>query len=358
VTILVNPPPEKEVAVDRPVISPWVNPLRLSTPMTIRASEQVLRTRSLPDWVGMLVWCGWWNRIKQINGVRIFTVILLPTRTCCSALVGLGSLLGSIEVFSNVLDWQNLVSLPLDTPIFLRHQERGTQGRKIPLKGELGEIKDIKGQKTRRITLHSAKKKFDAASLFVTARSIDAYEISLSPHFSPHIEGKMKELADFYSGVSPEFGKGWLMSGETECLLVTNMSAWRRDVEDVVISTGIDSSGRVHHYFLPDLLNGWGEDNYHQPRMRLSAPKTVLSADEKFPVAVLDGPDALRSWENIKASNTIILLERSEYDESAESVILTLTNARIDTLLPDIGKLPGNLPSGVEIAQFSLEGGG
>lgn len=356
-TTLVNPPPVNEVAADRPVISPWINPLRLSAPMTIRASDHALRIRSLPDWVGTLVWCGWWNRITQKDGVRIFTVILLPTRACCSALVGLGSLIGSIEVFRNVLNWQNLVSLPLQTPVFLRHRERGTQDRKIPLKGELGEIKDIKGQKTRRIILHSAKKKFDSASIFVTEKSINAYEISLSPHFSPHIEGRIKELAGFYSRVSPTFSKGWLMSGETECLLVTNMAAWKRDVEDIVISTEIGSSVQVQHHFLPDLLNGWGEDNYHHPRMRLSAPKTVLSADEKFPVAVLDGPDALRSWENIKASNTIILLERSEYDESAESVILTLTNARNDSLLPDIGKLPGNLPSGVEMALFSLEEG-
>lgn len=99
----------------------------------------------------------------------------------------------------------------------------------------------------------------------------------------------------------------------------------------------------------------WSHDfNAEYSGVFVSSPKSATISSINSPVAILNGPDAIRSWDRIRSPNIIILIDNMEYDDSVENFLALLSDARTDKAIALPDAVPENPPSGVEMVIFNL----
>lgn len=324
-------------------MSSWLKPINLKKKFSFGSGDNALLGSKVPDWLGFIIWAGWWMRLNHMTDARMFLVMLLPTREVCSSICTLGAILGSVGKRDINLTWDEMLSIPDETKIYLRFPGEKKDKKVIPIKGRLSEIINYGGQIGRKITIDSKAKRFEHGNLIIFQNRFDDYLVTLTPHLSKPKEGKLAKINLFFKNTSPEFHPSWIHARKNECHLITNKAAWLRDVKTVFIYA--DNGSR---YKLYDLLMPSTNLNAEHSRFLVTSPKSDISEYGYIPLSILDGLDALKSWESVESSNVIIILDQMELNEDALNILALLSSARDDSKIPLITEIPSSLPEGIQ----------
>lgn len=333
--------------------SDWLEPLGLKREFGI---GQVKYVRcDLPAWAGLLVWAGWWMRRAQVPGARIFLTLLMPTRNYCAPLGALGALFGSIGRTGLSIAWSNFLELPPDTRVYLRIPDHPNAYRALTVEGGLGPAVKIGGSHLRKIRIISDTRRLQGLTLEISAKSFFKYDISLNPHTPARHARRLQGVGKFYADVSPNFEPAWLTFWSPESVVVTNQADWSRQLTG--LNAVVKSAEGAHvDVSVQDLLMPASVGTSERLRTVLTSPRTAMRSLRGVPVAILDGAEALRSWEliSISASNLVVLLDRSEYDPQAQDTLTQLASYRNDQLMPIPEGIPNSLPGGIEMTMFAI----
>ncbi len=333
-------------------MSEWLRPLDIQRAFTIAAAESQQDANSVPDWVGLLIWSGWWMNGRTLSNDRTVMVLLLPTRICCPAFCCLGTLIRSIQRGDTALSWNQFLELPEGSRVCLRYPDPKLRHRKIPVKGIIG--KTVLGSKAaRQVRIVSENRRFNGLTQSVLQCRFDDYEITSAPPLPARLDKRLSRAMLFYKYIIEGFKPTSILAWSKECLLVTNLAAWKNEVESPIVSVQ-EGSGRHSSYALQELLM-WSHDfNAEYSGVFVSSPKSATISSINSPVAILNGPDAIRSWDRIRSPNIIILIDNMEYDDSVENFLALLSDARSDKAIALPDAVPENPPSGVEMVIFNL----
>lgn len=308
-------------------------------------NEGEISITPFPDWIGFLLYLGIWMRNNEENN-RNFLFIMLPSRICCSAILGIGGLISTLQGKTGTLTIDEFMRLDDDTEIFLMHPDKKKK-RGVCLKGTVRPVQEMSfgNEKIycRKFNMEVKKnKKFKQYSLTIHQGNFEKYKISLFPHHHPKTAKKVVETFEFFNLFSSKGRvKKWLLSNSTECRIVTTKAAWRRQAEDSFFAV---NDKPISVYDL--LLIG-------SKRTEIVSPKSI-NAENEIALTIFDGPDSLRRLHKVTKGNAIVLLERAEYDSGVESVVKNLISYR-SSYLPDTPhELNKNLPAGVELMLFSV----
>jgi hypothetical protein len=277
-------------------------------------------------------------------------VLLLPTRICCPAFCCLGALIRSIEKGDAILSWNQFIELPPGSKVCLRYPDPKSNLKKIPVDGTICED----GSKAaRKIKIISNCKRFNGLIQSVLQNKFDDYEITAAPSPSSRLDKRQFNIISFYNSIVKGFRVASVLSWSKECLLVTNLNGWKNELEKVVVTVQ-EGSENFSSYELQELLMPSHHLNVKYSGIFLSTPKSVILNAINCPLAILNGPEAIKSWDRIKASHIIILLDHLEYDETIENFLANLSSARSNRTVELPQDIPENLPHGVEMALFEL----
>lgn len=297
----------------------------------------------LPDWASFLVWLGSVNRGFQFKDIRVFCVVLLPTRICCSSLAAFGSIANSLTNPENVLSWDLFLQCEEGLKVYFLHTDR--KGNRKQLVGELGSIVEYGDQKLRRINIVSNRRELQGLSFQIgQSRFLDS-NISFHPHHRSRLLSDLYDLSDFFSRTLQGFNENRLLLRDVESVIVTSRAGWERENEDVLLGIVEDLT--------PSLVTVKEALLTRFSRTLVCTPKSKDLQDINCPLAILDGMDALRSREFIKASNMLILLDQNEYGEEAEDVLSQFSAYCHKDRPHEFKDLPSQCPSGIEV-QFYL----
>jgi len=330
-------------------MSDWLKTINLKKKFSFGSVDQELFGSKMPDWLGFIIWAGWWMRLNHKEDTRIFLVMLLSTREVCSSICSLGAILGSVGKRNINLTWDEMLSLPDETKIYLRFPGKKEDNKKIPISGRLSETINYGEQTGRKIILDSREKRFKNSNLIVFHNRFDQYLLTLTPHLSKPKEGKLAKINLFFKNTSSEFHRSWIHARKNECHLITNKAAWLREIKNVFIY-----SYNGARYNLYDLLMPSTNIHAEHSRFLITSPKSDISGYDYIPLAILDGLDALKSWESVKSSNVIIILDQMEFNEDALNILALLSSARDDKKIPTIKGIPSNFPDGIETIIYAI----
>lgn len=310
----------------------------------------------LPEWAGLLIWAGWWMRRAQVSRTRIFMVLLLPSRSCAASLVALGTMIGSLGRTGRSLDWGSFLELPAGTPIFLRMKDRTAQHKLISVEGRIGSI-DGRGRPNKgTIALVSTNPRFHGATIFPSAKAFFEYDVSLTRHATARQARKLLGISRIYSTLSDDFDDAWMSSASRESAIVTNKARWARETEGLNVVSTSALREEIEASVL-DLLVCGAPGIGDEVRTLLASPMTIMPESNQIPVGVLDGAEALRSFDLVHCPNILVLLEQSEYDEEVHDQLTRLNSARNNESLPDLTDIPKDIPSGIDMIMFALNTG-
>jgi hypothetical protein len=332
-------------------VSEWLGRLGLKQGFGLAQGDFALS--EVPDWAAFLIWAGWWMRRAQVPDTRIFMVVLLPNRSIAASLTALGAMIGSIGRTGRSLDWHQFLKLPVGAPVFLRMEDPKRRFRLMSIEGKVGPWDKGGDSLRRQIALVSDQARLQGVTLSVAPKRFFEYDISVARHSSPRQARRLAGSAAFFSNVCNEFEDSWLAAPTPESVVVTNRARWARQIEELNVTaarTGEASTrleiSRLLMCGTPELMGG--------VRTVLLSPKSEFPESKSIPVGVLDGAEALRSWELVHAPNLLVLLEQAEYAQGARDDLAQLAGARDDSKLPIPEHMPDETPGGIDLMMFAL----
>ncbi len=328
----------------------WLQKLPIKKAFRVSSTESLQSEDLLPGWVSFLIWAGWWMNKRSRENERSVLVLLLPTRISCPAFCCLGALIRSVENGEAILSWNQFMKLPEGTKVCLRYPDPKSSLRKIPVKGILC---DDSSKTERKIKVLSQNRRFNGVIQSIMKRGYEDYEITASWPLSFQLEKKISNTILFYKAIVNKFKTASVRSWYRECLLVTSLTSWKKEIESITISVR-ESAENHPNYVFSELLMPSNDLNAGHSGIFLSTPKSDILNSIDSPLAILNGPEAIKSWDRIKSSNVIILLDHLEYDEKIENFLALLSDARSNrsVVLPE--GIPENPPSGVEMVLYDL----
>lgn len=331
-------------------MSEWLQPLPLQNAFGVALRESFTMKDHLPDWVEFLIWAGWWMNKRLPEKAKYVLVLLLPTRICCSAFCCLGALIRSIEKGDAILSWDQFMKLPVGNKVCLRYPDPKERRRKIPVEGMIWE--DV-SKVSRNIKIISQNRRFSGLFQSVFHSSFNDYAITSAPPPSSHLDKKVSKILLFYNSIMNNFNGASVLSWSKECVLVTSLAGWKSETDNITLYVH-ETSKKRSHYALQELLMPSYDPNAEYSGIFMATPKSNILNMVDSPLAILNGPDAVKSWDRIKSSNIIILLDHLEYDVSMENILALLSDACSNRVVDLPEGIPENLPSGVEMALFDL----
>jgi hypothetical protein len=179
-------------------------------------------------------------------------------------------------------------------------------------------------------------KRLNGLRQWLLREHLGQHQVSLEPFCSSRREHKREKISDFYRQVVSDFDDRWMIERKAECLIVTTRARWVRNINGItVLAVGDGTAGP---YSLKELLPHADIGQAEPGKVLLASPpsRRVAESSEIQP-GILDGPEALRSWEHVLTDSVLILLEQSEFDEEAGQTISLLAGARTDSNFPKIG---------------------
>ena len=300
---------------------------------------------SFPEWAEFLFEVGYWLGGLGDTGGRLFCTILLPSRVFASALVALGALSRSLQNSSNGMPWETFLELESGTHVYFLYNipKKG----KRQLEGKLGEVISYGNESLRKIHIEAKKKEHKNLTISLSKSHYEEANVSRHPQHRTVLLNDLSDVADVYRYFLPSFNENRLLLSQEECLIVTNKAAWKREVEDLFIFSSITPE---HSYLFSDLLM------LKYGRVQLCSPRSREINYFNTDLSILDGIDPLRSKDNISSSNSLIILEKNEYQEEAEDLIYSLSDycdrdEPLDTIEPAF-----TCPDGIEIQLYFFSG--
>lgn len=328
----------------------WLQQLPIKKDFRVLSTESVQAEDRLPSWISFLIWAGWWMNNRSSENERSVLVLLLPTRICCAAFCSLGALIRSIEKNDTILSWNQFMKLPEGTKVCLRYPDPKSSHRRISVKGI---ICDGSSKTERKIMVLSKNKRFKGVIQSIMQRGYEDYEITASWPLSPQLEIKLSNTILFYKTVVNKFKTASVRSWFRECLIVTSLTSWKKEIENIIVTVS-ESAENYPNYALSELLMTSKDLNAEYSGAFLSTPKSDILNSIDSPIAILNGPEAIKSWERIKSPNVIMLLEHLEYEETIENFLALLSDARSNRSIVLPESIPENPPSGVEMVFFDF----
>ena len=297
------------------------------------------QSQKLPDWASFLIWLGATMKRLQFEDMRIFCVVLLPTRICGSALSAFGSLSNSLTNPNNELSWNLFLECENGLRVYFLHADR--DGSRKQVEGELGNVIYINDQKLRSIRIISNRKNLQKLTLHIGESTFRDIKVAFHPHYRTRLLNHLHDLSDLFSRILADFNENSLLMHNTESFVITNRARWVRENEEVLL--GIVEEGAPNLLPLKEIiLTSFG-------RTLLCSPKSRELETIKGPLAILDGLDALRSRESIQARNLLILLDQEEFEEEAEDMLTHFSGYCLRKLPADFDQLPTGCPDGIDV---------
>jgi len=327
-------------------MSTWLQPLELIGKLRLGSSKSIKNNNRIPDWASFLIWAGWWMRRAQVKNVRIFMVLLLPTRICCSAICSFGAIIGSLGQSKKALTWEQICSLPSGTEVFTTLPEKGS--KLIQLKGKLGNQRNEGGQKVRELIIETHIKKFKDSIFLILEKNPYQYPLTLTQQ-----RRRFNDIYNFYKNIIAELNLSTILAIHNECLIITNQAGWKRDICTLQAAASDQSEPIICDLDL--LLMPSAKDEGAQSGILISSQRPSHIIGENMPLAILEGPESLKNWELIRTQNIMILMDQAEYDENSKGILANLTSVRNDALLPMPEGIPLQPPPGIEMMMFALE---
>jgi len=301
------------------------------------------RLDPFPNWAGFMIWYGWWLRSTTLDSKRLLAVLVVPDRSCCSALCSFGALIASTQIIYAGITWNEFKDLPEGMEIYLKDGDKN-------LIAKIGNLENIYGQESRRV-YPTNRAKYKDSSLIITENNLSYKQISLLPHTNNR---DLPAIIDLYKRTVNRFHDSWASSMVTECRVVTNKAQWSRDVEDIMLFSY--DNGKEYACKLGSLLFTKDGNDYCPPKVSIITPKALNKSKTKVSVTVSDGADALRhSISNVnKSVNNLFLLSHDEYDNSCCNDLSQLSQYRCEADIPFPEEYYNKIPSGIDSLLFAL----
>jgi hypothetical protein len=287
-------------------------------------------------------------RRAQVPGARTVMAVLLPDRTFAAPLVALGALLGSIGRTGRSLRWEDFLALPKGATIYLRMKDQ--RGRYVSVEGALqGE----RGALERPIGLRSEVRSFRGAIITPGPKAFFRYDVSREPHLTVRRARRLLGAAKVFGLLSEEFENAWMTAPTHEAAVVTNRALWSRRCEALGLFV-LEGAEKHPPISLPELLMCKPPPDTADARTLLLSSRGATHATTAIPVGILDGSEALRTWEELACPNLVVLLDQAEYDPGSQDILSRLAAAREDELLPLPEQLPEVCPGGIAMTLFAI----
>lgn len=297
-----------------------------------------------PDWAAFMIWCGWWLRATITDDKRMIMLLVVPERACCSALSGLGALIASTQCYQPEMEWEEFLSLPSVSEIYLKDSGKN-------ISGILGDTGEFYGEFGRIVTPLKKSRKHKDSRIYVLKNNYKIKEISLIPYFNQH---HLMKISKFYSSVVDHFEKAWLSSITNQCRILTNKTQWYQNIENIALRVkDNDSTSLCDFNWLLFTKAGGLRDS---SKISVISPKAINKIQIKVPLTIYDGPDTLAAGiTNIrKTANALFLLTAEEYDTYCYNQISLLSQNRCDTAVYFPHGTPEPIPDGIERTLFAL----
>ena len=302
-----------------------------------------------PDWIGFLLWLGWWVRSHAQPDFRLNVVALLPARNCCCAIATLGVCLAAARRELTTLNFREFMDLPDSTHLSLRERNRIVAGEV----GPPDRCGDLPG---RWVRVEAKVRLFENLRTWIFEDNFEDHEISTDPRKAlvPKRQAALKRVDQFYRIVDPNSRQGWCLSNRRDAMIVASKAQWHRDIEGMVGQVANGDGGPLV-VPLKDLVVATEEEQGFPGKVLVVSPAASTPRASSVPVAILDGPDAIRSADDINADAVLMLVERSECSEAVVGEIASMATVREDDVVPNY--LPDSLPSGVGVSVFGWRKG-
>lgn len=297
-------------------------------------------------WARFVMECGFAARSIQEDNLRTILVLLLPTREFASIFAALGIVLGSLRSTRDSLTWREFLSLDAGTELYVRFKHREK------IRSLKGVIED-KGEESYgpycKIRLTNGPKSIRDSIQFVIESNFSQLAVSMTEH--PRIKDRSRVIraGTFLKQVSPDFKPNWMVSADTEGLVVTTRAHWERMIQSVRIKPWEAKESTP----VADVLLSSDFADHRLSRIAVSPAGRDISSIAA-PVAVLDGPRALLQWRETSAKNLVVICGSKDFDDEMQGELFDLAAARDDALLPnEYRDLVSQAPRGIGISAFS-----
>ncbi len=343
----------------------WLDPLNLDSEIFVNTGDKSSVGRPLPEWFRYLTWLGWWMHCNSKQDRRIFTAVILPTRICCSAFCSLGSVISAARFQCDTstgafMGWKQVSELEHETEIFFHLRDDSSSFGRKNAKGLFKGITKVTlpfddGGDTEcaRIDIVSIRRNESNCSLFIPREKIVGYDISLTQHTSDRRERRLEKLGEFYSDLIQDSQTGWVLSGKKDNLVITNKAGWKRQYENLWVST-LDLDEEAQNHPLPDIVLSTDDMDDQHNRSLLLPYRTEIVNSKDIPLAILDGPEAIVSLRDTRCPNVIMLLDTIEYEQTISNTLTQIASQRSDGELPTIERVPDSLPQGVQMEMYAV----
>lgn len=296
----------------------------------------------LPEWATSLVWLGAWCRANQVEGKRLIVFTVLPTRSLAAAFASLGSLVAGAGLFEDSLSWPVFRNLPIGSNVFFNYG--------ASCGGLIVGFEESYGDEFIKIEITKSSKKSNLGTVVSVSRNyFDQYHFTENKPPSLNKSQLLGRAGKVIGSLVDGFNEKWLWSDSPEGLLITGLSSFEESIENLTIS--VDDNSPVS---MSDILCMGRNKNQAHAKLRVDHSKGCV--DGVFPLAILDGSNALMTAEHLySARNMLIILDRSEYQAEAHDI------ARASLGLSTIGSvefqgcIPGLFVPGIEIAATLIE---
>jgi hypothetical protein len=245
------------------------------------------------------------------------------------------------------MTWEEFMSLPPGKKIYqyVRFPESssGIEEREI----EIGRKIQSGGLIFKAIHRGSGKNR---SSELIFLENFDNYQFFLYK-LKKKLGPKWHNMTRFFGDLKSQ-DIDFPMLFEKEYMIVTNRTEWKRQISDISITTSKNSNALS----LSQILMPCERDETDCPGFLLSYKGMDLNV-KNTPLSILDGPDALKAWEKVSATNIIILLDQIEYDQNSQNTLSLLASARDGHLLRSSEDIPECPPAGIELSVFHVSMG-
>lgn len=307
----------------------------------IRLRDTAITQGELPEWASFLIKLGF--RIPSLarNENKYCVVVLLPTRTCASAIAALGILLASASRGITALTYDEFLKLPIGSKIFSFSTLKG--------KRKMKEWRVWKGDDPCVRKLRSG-----GATLFIYKEWAEGEVFFSESAAKPRKLTALKNVASFYADLTNDTESLWPYVSRCECAIVTNRTKWKRDIANLLVEA---KSSERHEKILEldQTLMVGGEVSEGHARVLLSSYGDEQPELAEMVPVILDGPDALISYQSFSSNCVLCLLEKSEYSESVEQEIMELLDQRNDAVTQRMEIPMTEPPDTIEILTIAFD---
>jgi hypothetical protein len=301
---------------------------------------------SLPEWAASLIWLGAWCRSSRLVDKRLIVFVVLPTRELAAAFASLGCLVAGAKNFEDTLSWPTFKKLPRGRGVFWS-RENGT----VRYRGNIVGFEEIGGAEFIAVEITKAPKRSAVgSSLKISKEYFDDYRFTEEkPPAVPRVttlDAAERSIGGLVENLNPK----WIWADGAEGLLITGVTTFENAIFGLSLSIG-----EKNPIAMSDLLcSGRNKDQSHA-KLRIDHPKGVLAG--RFPIVILDGAKAFMVHEHLAhASNMLVILDRSEYQDEIHNTVLALRSISFDAqATDDINLIPQKFMTGIELAAFWID---